>query len=131
MEEYAMNARFSTAAAILILALPFTVANAVDRKDAELAITEAGTSVESAERADAAQYAATDLNDAHDMLGSAQAAYDHHKWLESVFSSGNAKADANLAAARARQHRAEAATAEMETTVRSLREQLGITGEQP
>ena len=126
-----MSARFATAMAMLILALPFTLANAADRKDAELAITEAGTAIQSAERADAAQYAATDLNDAHDMLGGAQAAYDHHKWLESVFSSGNAKADANLAAARARQHRAEAATAEMETTVRSLREQLGIMGEQP
>jgi hypothetical protein len=131
MEEYAMNARFSTAAAILILALPFTVASAADRKDAELAITDASSSVESAERADAAQYAATDLNDAHDMLSSARDAYDHHKWLDSVFSSGNAKADANLAAARARQHRAEAATAEIDSTVRSLREQLGITGEQP
>ncbi|MDR3389541.1 MAG: DUF4398 domain-containing protein [Rudaea sp.] len=127
-----MNAGFAKAAAVmvLVLALPFA-ARAADRKDAELAMTEAGTTIESAERADAAQYAATDLNDAHDMLGSAQAAFDHHKWLESVFSAGNAKADANLAAARARQHRAEAATAEIETTVRSLREQLGIAGEQP
>jgi uncharacterized protein YqfA (UPF0365 family) len=129
--EDAMNARFATAAAALFLALPFTAANATDSKDAELAMTEAGTTVESAERADAAQYAATDLNDAHDMLSSAQAAYDHHKWLDSVFSSGNAKADANLATARARQHRAEAATAEIEITVRSLREQLGVAGEQP
>ena len=126
-----MNARFSTAAAILILTLPFTVANAADRKDAELALTEAGTSVESAERADAAQFATTDLNAAHDMLSSAQVAYDHHSWLDSVFSSGDAKADANLAAARARQHRAEAATAELDATVRSLREQIGLTGEQP
>jgi len=124
-----MNAGFSTTAALLILALPFTAANAVDRKDAELAITEASASVEAAERADAAQYATSDLNNAHDMLGSAQAAYDHHKWLDSVFNSANAKADANLAAARARQHRAEAATAEIDASVRSLREQLGITGE--
>jgi hypothetical protein len=126
-----MNTRLATAAAIVILASSFTAANAADRKDAELAITEAGTSVQSAERADAAQYATTDLNDAHDMLASAQAAYDQHKWLDSVFSSGNAKADANLAAARARQHRAEAATAEIESTVRSLREQLGIMGDRP
>jgi hypothetical protein len=127
-----MNGRIAIAAAALIFALPFTAAaNAADRKDAELAMTEAGTAVESAERADAAQFAATDLNDAHAMLAGAQAAYDHHKWLDSMFSSGNAKADANLAAARSRQHRAEAATAEMATTVRSLREQLGITGDQP
>jgi Domain of unknown function (DUF4398) len=129
--EDAMNARFATASAVLILALPFSAANATDRKDAELAMTEAGTAVESAERADAMQYAAVDMTDAHNMLASAQAAYDHHKWLDSLFDSGNAKADANLAAERARQHRAEAATTEIESSVRSLREQLGITGEQP
>ncbi len=126
-----MNGKTAIALAALMLALPFASANAADRKDAELAMTEAGTAVESAERADAAQFAGADLNDAHAMLASAQAAYDHHHWLESMFSSGNAKADANLATARARQHRAEAATAEIATTVHSLREQLGITGDQP
>ncbi len=114
----------------LILALPIA-ASAMDRKDADLALAEAGASIESAERADAAQYATAELNTAHDMYASAQAAYDHRDWMESAFSADDAKADANLAAARSRQHRAEATTHELETTVSSLRDQVGVAGGQP
>ena len=117
-------------AAALVLLLPLTAA-ATDRKDAELALAEAGASVEAAERADAAQYAAAELNTANQMLTNAHAAYDHRAWTDSFLDSDSAKADANLAAARSRQHRAEMATAELETTVRSLREQLGVAGGQP
>lgn len=116
-------------AAALVLALPFT-AHAMDRKDADLALAEAGASIEAAERGDAAQYAPTELNTAHDMFASAQAAYDHRNWTESAFAADSSKADANLAAARSREHRAEATTNEMETTVRTLREQLGVSGGQ-
>jgi len=123
-----MNAKF--AAAALALALPLG-AGAIDRKDAELALAEAGTSIEAAERADAAQYAATELDTAHDMYANAQAAYEHRAWTDSVFDSDNAKADANLASARSRQHRAEATTNELEATVRSLRDELGTTGGAP
>ncbi len=117
-------------AVALVLALPFT-ANAMDRKDAELALAEAGASIEAAEHADAAQYAPTELNTAHDMYASAQSAFDHRDWTESAFAADNSKADANLAAARSREHRAEATTNELETTVRSLREQVGMSGGQP
>jgi uncharacterized protein YqfA (UPF0365 family) len=117
-------------AAGLLLALPMSI-YAMDRKDADLALAEAGSSIESAERSDAAQYAPTDLNTAHAMYASAQAAYDHRDWMESAFNADDAKADANLAAARSREHRAEAATNELETTVRSLREQVGMSGGQP
>ncbi|MEP6482803.1 MAG: DUF4398 domain-containing protein [Rudaea sp.] len=116
--------------AALVFALPLTV-NAMDRKDADLALAEAGASIESAERADAARYAPTEITTAHDMYASAQTAYDHRDWTASAFRSDDAKADANLAAARSRQHRAEATTNELETTVRSLREQVGMTGAQP
>jgi uncharacterized protein YqfA (UPF0365 family) len=117
-------------AAALVLMLPMSI-YAMDRKDADLALAEAGSSIESAERGDAAQYAPTDLNTAHDMYATAQAAYDHHDWTESAFSADNAKADANLASARSREHRAEATTNELETTLRSLREQVGMSGGQP
>lgn len=117
-------------AAALMFALPMSIF-AMDRKDADLAMAEAGASIESAERADSAQYAPTDLNTAHAMFATAQAAYDHRDWTESAFSADDAKADATLAAARSREHRAEAATDELETTVRSLREQVGISGGQP
>jgi hypothetical protein len=123
-----MNAKMLVG--LLIAALPLA-AQALDRKDAELAMTEAGTAVESAEHADAARYDAVDLDTAHDMLANARAAYDRHHWTESVLNAENAKVDADLAAARSRQHRAEQATAEVETTVRSLREQLGISGDLP
>ena len=122
--------KWKSALAGIVLALPLT-AGAIDRKDAELALAEAGSSVEAAERADAAQYAGTELNTAHDMIVNAQAAFDHRAWTDSYLDSDSAKADANLAAARSRQHRAEATTAELETTVRSLREQLGVAGGQP
>lgn len=118
--------------AIALLALAPLVASASDRKDAELALTEASTAVDSAGRADAAQYATTDFGTAQDMLTNAHVAFDSRNWTDSVIDSQNAKADANLAAARCRQKRAEATTAELERTVRSLREQVGITsGGQP
>jgi hypothetical protein len=117
-------------AAAMIIALPFT-AYGLDRKDADLALAEAGASIDAAEHADAAQYAPTDLNTAHDMFAGAQAAYDHRNWTESAFAADNSKADANLAAARSREHRAEATTNELEQIVRSLREQMGVSGGQP
>jgi len=117
-------------AAALVVALPFT-AYGMDRKDADLAMAEAGASIQAAESADAAQYAPTDLNTAHDMFASAQAAYDHRNWTDAAFAADNSKADANLAAARSREHRAEATTNELERTVRSLREQIGVSGGQP
>jgi Domain of unknown function (DUF4398) len=120
----------SLLAATMVLALPFT-AYGMDRKDADLAMAEAGASIEAAERADAAQYAPTELNTAHDMFASAQSDYDHRNWTDSAFAADNSKADANLAAARSREHRAEATTNELETTVRTLREQMGMSGGQP
>jgi hypothetical protein len=117
-------------AAAMVLALPFA-AYGMDRKDADLAMAEAGASIQAAESADAAQYAPTELNTAHDMFAGAQAAYDHRDWTESAFAADNSKADANLAAARSREHRAEATTNELETTVRTLREQMGVSGGQP
>jgi hypothetical protein len=128
LKENAMKRKL--VAAGLMLALPMSI-YAMDRKDADLALAEAGASIESAERGDAAQYAPSDLDAAHAMYTSAQAAYDHRDWMESAFSADDAKADANLAAARSRQHRAEATTNELDTTVRSLREQVGISGGQP
>jgi Cdc6-like AAA superfamily ATPase len=124
-----MNTKFALMALTTALMASPLCAWAADRKDAELAMTEAGTAIEGAERADSAQYAPTEVNTAHDMLANAHSAYDHRDWLESVYDSGNAKADANLAAARSREHRAEATTTELETTLRSLREQLGVSGE--
>lgn len=118
-----MNARALTLAALL--ALPFS-AQAFDRKDAELAMTEATTALQTAERADAMP---EDLAEVHDMLSNSQGAFDQHHWQECVFSAENARVDSDLAAARSRQHRAEAATAEIERSVRTLQGQLGNGGQ--
>lgn len=117
-------------AALLLMTLPLAV-HAVDRNDAQMAMTQADTAITSAEHADAAINAATTLKTARDMFANAQSAFDRRRWQESVFNAENATADANLATAQSRQHRAEAATAEIETAVRSMREQLGIIGDQP
>jgi hypothetical protein len=124
-----MNARIIPLALALACVAPG--AHAFDRNDADMALAQASTSVEAAERADAPQFATADIASAHDMLNIAQAAYDHRHWTDSVFNAENAKADADLAAARSRQMRAERATAQVERTVESLRDQLGIRGEQP
>lgn len=125
-----MNARIVSLA--LALGLAPLGAHAFDRKDADLALAQAATAVEGAERDDASRYAAADLASAHDMLNAAQAGYDSRHWADSVFHAENAKADADLAAARSRQMRAEQATAQVERSVESLRDQLGATaGDQP
>lgn len=120
-----MNAKILTLA--VLLAIPLS-SQAFERKDAELAMTEATTAVQGAERTDAAP---ADLTVAHDMIASAQGAYDHRRWQESVFFAENARVDADLAGARSRQRHAEAATLEMERTVKSLRDQVNSNGGQP
>jgi Domain of unknown function (DUF4398) len=115
------------AALALMLALP-AAAQAADRKDADLALIQARTSLQSAEAADAARYASADLKNARDGLASADGQYERRNWTSSLMDAEKATADANLAAARARQQRAESTTAEVEASVRSLREQLGMKG---
>lgn len=104
---------------------------AFDRGDAELAVTQAQTAIESAERNDAAQFAPPDLGAAQSMLAAAHAAYDRRSWIDAVFASENARVDAGLALARSRQHRAEQATAQVERSVDTLRGQLGKPAEGP
>ncbi|HVT33750.1 MAG TPA: DUF4398 domain-containing protein [Rhodanobacteraceae bacterium] len=101
------------------------IAASVDRDTAELELTQAITAVQAAERDDAARYAAPDLDEAHAMLGSAQRAADARDWTSSATFAERAKVSGDLASARSRQHRAEAATAEIRQSVDALREQLG------
>ena len=100
-------------------------AAAVDRDTAQLELTQAVTAVQSAERDDAALYSPSDLDEAHAMLDSAQSASDHRDWDNVALYAERAKVTGDLASSRSRQHRAEAATAEIERTVDSLRQQLG------
>ena len=59
------------------------------------------------------------------VLLAARDAYDDREWTDSVLDAERAQADGDLAAARSRQHRAEAATAEIERSVEALRTEMG------
>jgi hypothetical protein len=112
----------------LILAAPMTssaIAASVSRDTAELELTQAITAVQSAERDDALRYATTDLDEAHAMLDSAQRAADARDWTATATFAERAKVSGDLASARSRQHRAEAATAEIQESVDTLRQQIG------
>jgi Domain of unknown function (DUF4398) len=101
------------------------VAASVDRDTATLELTQAVTAVQTAERDDAARYAPADLDEAHAMLDSAQGAADGRNWTDVAIYAERAKVTGDLASSRSRQHRAEAATAEIERSVDSLQHQLG------
>jgi len=125
-----MDSFTRTASLLLLIAAPFGVC-ANERTDAQVALADAGSAVEAAARADATHYATSEIESARAMFADAQDAFDHHHWVESVMDAESARVDANLAAARSRQHIAEAATEELDRTLQSLREQLNPTGEQP
>jgi hypothetical protein len=101
------------------------IAASVDRDTAELELTQAITAVQAAERDDALRYATAELDEAHAMLASAQRAADARDWTAAATFAERAKVSGDLASARSRQHRAEAATAEIQESVDTLREQLG------
>lgn len=101
------------------------VAATVDRDTATLELTQAATAVQTAERDDAARYAPADLDEAHAMLDSAQSAADGRNWTDVAIYAERAKVTGDLASSRSRQHRAEAATAEIERSIDSLQHQLG------
>ena len=107
----------------LALAQP---AMAIDRNDAERALVQAVTAVQNAERADADTQAPGEMHTARTQLASAQGAFERRAWRDSAMSAEKAKLDGDLAAARARQRRASEATAQIESSVRDLRIQLGL-----
>jgi hypothetical protein len=120
-----MNLR--SLALLALLALPVT-AFAANRDDAELSLATATTAIDAAQNADAPRYANIEFNAAQQSLAFARSNYDRRDWEDVILAAEKARADADLAAARSRQHRAEAATAEIDATIASLRTQLGITG---
>jgi len=107
------------------------VAIAADRSDAEMQLAQAENAVQSAERDDAARYAVSDLDEARAMLRTAHVAYDSRAWTDSARYAERAKVSGVLAGARSRQQRAEIATTEIERSVSTLRDQLGLPGGTP
>lgn len=113
------------AAALLAFALP-ALAFASTHEQAELALERAHTAYDSARQADADRYAPAAMTTARNMLEAADGAWQRRDWTEAWLNAEKASADANLASARSRQSRAEAATAEIEASLDTVRAQLGL-----
>lgn len=101
---------------------------ASDRDKTNIVFAQAQTAVQAAETADAATYAAVEMHSAQTNLAAASGSMERRQWKASIMSSEKAQADANLAAARAREKRATAATAEIEASVEMLRRELNRPG---
>ncbi|MCQ4167506.1 DUF4398 domain-containing protein [Tahibacter harae] len=109
------------------LALP-GLAGAASRHDAELAMTAAAAALQAAERAGAAELAASDLGNARNGMAQAEGLANARDWTDSMLAAEKTRADANLAEARSRQARAEAATQEIEDALRALRVEVDSAG---
>lgn len=108
----------------LVAALALSGPAFAGRQDAELALTQARSAVAAAERAGAAQEAPQEFNTARDSLAQAQGSYDEREWDDAELESHRTRADARLAEARSRQHKAEAAATEIEAAIETLRAEL-------
>lgn len=113
---------------LLLLLLYGGVAQAADRKDAELALAQASTAVQTARRDDAETYAAADFATAQTMLNTSLEAFDARDWTRSLIYAERARVDGELAGARGRQVRAESAANELERSLDTLRVQVSAGG---
>lgn len=111
--------------ALILMAALALPAYAADRGEAEVALAQAETAVQSAAAADASRDAPAEMRAAEDNLVAARGGFERRKWTDSAMSAEKAKADADLAAARSREKRAVAATGEIEASVATLRRELG------
>lgn len=110
----------------LALALPLCAF--AGKNEAQLALTSARANLAAAERADAARYANPELGSAREMLARAEGSFDSRDWNDAEREAMRAKADARVAEAVTRQRRSEELLAEMEATLRSLRNEIDQQG---
>ncbi|MBO9661453.1 DUF4398 domain-containing protein [Dokdonella sp.] len=112
----------------LLLVLYGGIAQAADRKDAELALAQASTAVQAARRDDAQTYAPADFATAQTTLNTSLEAFDARAWTNSLIYAERARVDGELAGARSRQVRAETAATELERSLDTLRAQVSAGG---
>lgn len=110
-----------------LLACPLT-AVASKKDDAEIALTEARSAVQAAERAGAPEQVPVEMKTARDSLDLAEQELDDREWYDARVYAERAVYDSRLAEARARQLRAEALTAEIEASVHSLQAEIAAGG---
>jgi hypothetical protein len=94
------------------------------RQDAELSLTQARSAVAAAERAGAMQTAPVDFGVARESLSRATYLFDEREWDDVPLAADKARADARVAEARSRQVKAEAALAEVEASIETLRAEI-------
>lgn len=111
----------------LLLASPLS-AFAGKKDDAQIALTEARSAVEAAERAGGPEQVPVEMKTARDSLDRAEQELDDHEWYDARVHAERAVYDARLAEARSRQMRAEALTAEIEASVNSLQAEIAAGG---
>lgn len=122
-----MNRNVLPLALAALLALPG--AAFAGRDDAKTALTQAGSAVAAAERAGAAANASVELKLGRDELSLAERLCDDREWDDCERAADRSRADSRLAEARSRQRTNEAATAELEAAVDTLRDELARTGD--
>lgn len=111
----------------LLLASPLT-AFAGKKDDAQIALTEARSAVQAAERSGAPEQVPVEMKVARDSLDQAEQELDDREWEDARMYAQRTVYDARLAEARARQLRAEALTAEIEASVNSLQAEIAAGG---
>lgn len=126
-----MNRPVLLSSLALALSAATAAAAIVDRSSAELELAQAMTAMQAAQRDDAAHYAPTDFDEARTLLDAARQASDRNAWTDLATYAERAKVAADLASARSRRARAEAATLEIERSLDTLRAQLSTSGGAP
>ena len=110
----------------LIVAAPAAWAN---KASATSELGEARAMVRSAERSGADSMATTELRRARDLLNSAQVSLDARKWDDAEYAAKKSQRDAEAADAKTQALKAEAALAELQVVVDTLRSELQRMGE--
>jgi multidrug resistance efflux pump len=109
-----------------LLALPLSAF--AGKNEAQLELTSARANVASAERAGAARHATNELSSARELLARAEGSFDDRDWTDAEREAERAKAEARVAETRARQRSNEALLAELEATIRTLRNEIAREG---
>ncbi|MGA9575633.1 MAG: DUF4398 domain-containing protein [Lysobacterales bacterium] len=110
----------------LIAVAPAVWAN---KASATSQVSEARAMVRSAERSGADSLATIELKRARDLLNSAQISLDARKWDDAEYAAKKSQRDAEVADAKAQALKAEAAQAELQIVVDTLRSELKRMGE--
>ena len=110
----------------LIAAAPAAWAN---KASATSALGEARAMVRSAERSGADSMATAELKMARNLLNSAQVSLDARKWDDAEYAAKKSQRDAEVADAKTQALKAEAAQAELQMVVDTLRSELKRMGE--